>query len=303
MGAKTKIQWTDATWNPVTGCTPVSPACDNCYARRIAKRFQGNFDVAEHRDRLGIPLRWRKLKRVFVCSMSDLFHEKVSHEFIEAVLHNASLTPHTFLFLTKRPERMKEEFSAYYDGLYASQLHKPVPRFWLGVTAENQEQADKRIPILLQIPAAVRFVSIEPMLSAVDLHLLRKKPCSHGGCFNHVSHPCERCGYQNGKLPLDWIIVGGETSPGARPIHPDWVRGVRDQCQAAGVPFFFKQWGEWVEKTWGIGMPEGQTKEESLLHAQVRTFSDGMQVARIGKNRAGSELDGKVWNEFPKGAQ
>lgn len=239
--SQTKIEWTDRTWNPATGCTPISPACDHCYAARMATRLRGRFGypaadpfaVTLHPERLDEPMRWRKPSRVFVCSMGDLFHEDVPTEFILRVLDRANSAPqHVYQVLTKRADRMFDIANLVRE----SGEHWPLPNIWLGVTAENQEQADKRIPVLLQIPAAVRFVSLEPLLGDVRLD---RPPSGSEPLGSGIYPPWLIQG-------LDWVIAGGETGPGARPMHPDWVRSVRDQCQAAGVPFFFKGWGAHV---------------------------------------------------------
>ena len=255
---KTAIEWTDRTWNPVTGCTKVSPGCANCYAERITNRFAGPdaFDkVVLHPERLEDPLRWKKTSRVFVNSMSDLFHECVPDGFLDAAFSvMARRRLHTFQILTKRAERVRNYFA---DPLTRIRVAKaiawndipqwPLPNVWLGVSVENQRFADERIPLLLQTPAAVRFISVEPMLGPVDL-------------FN-----ADGDGLRGGlKGALDWVICGGESGPGARPLHPNWARALRDQCQSAGVPFFFKQWG-------------GRTPKAG-----------------------GRLLDGREWNEFPK---
>ena len=248
MMGTTKIEWAERTWNPVTGCTPISEGCQNCYAERMSKRLAGRagypaeepFQVTLHPDRLEEPLRWRKARKVFVCSMSDLFHDDVPDDFIEKVFnvmdrcgaeHNATGNRgHIFMVLTKRPHRMKAFVDRWWRSFQAHGVEPYMERIWLGVTAENQDQADKRIPILLQIPAAVKFVSVEPMLGRLTLD-------------DYIN------AYYPGPLGdgISWVICGGETGPGARPMHPDWVRSLRDQCEEAGVPFFFKQWGEWAQ--------------------------------------------------------
>jgi len=223
----TKIEWATETWNPITGCTPISEGCKNCYAKRMAQRLAGRFGypaddpfrVTLHPDKLDQPLRWKKPRRVFVCSMGDLFHEDVLEEWIDQVYEVIANTPqHTFQILTKRPERMAR---------YIRIMSAALPNVWLGVTAENQEQADKRIPVLLQIPAAVRFVSVEPMLEAVVIGDLLGDAYSsmHGGFAPGI----------------DWVICGAETGSGARPMELDWARDLRDQCVSAEVPFFFKR--------------------------------------------------------------
>lgn len=251
------IEWTEATWNPVTGCSKVSPGCANCYAEALTKRYSGRpgwpatflpwtpenavENVVLHPERLDAPLRWKKPRRVFVNSMSDLFHEQVSDEFIAEVFAIMARAPrHTFQILTKRPERMLAFCSreAHWWGNKAGIAHRadygyPLPNVWLGVSVENQHWADERIPLLLETPAAVRFISAEPLLGSVDLPIGR------------ASSRCE-CGEirQNcGCHSLDWVIVGGESGPGHRPFDPEWARSLRDQCAAAGVALFVKQLG------------------------------------------------------------
>ena len=323
----TKIEWCKnkdggqgKTWNPVTGCTKISPGCQNCYAERMAKRLRGRcgydaenpFKVTLHPDRLEEPMRWRKPSMVFVCSMGDLFHDDVPFDFIDRVFKRINGSPqHDFLILTKRTERMREYFarsmkflcaacqgtgcSYCLDHGYQNWEMKPYSNVWLGVTAENQEMADKRIPILLQIPAAVRFVSVEPMLGPVDL----LSEDYLGGCINCeicLDSP-EKCINRVNNLKLDWVICGGETGPDARPMHPDWVRGLRDQCQSAGVPFFFKQWGEYIHAS---QTPDNMTNYDPEYFYD-REWPPGF--ARVGKKIAGRLLDGCEWNEMPKVAQ
>ena len=237
--SQTKIEWAHSVWNPITGCTPISEGCTNCWAKRMAQRLKGRFGypqedpfkVTFHPDRLNQPMKWKKPRMIFCCSMGDLFHENVrdytgqnmpSWEVVWDVFHHMNKAPwHTYLLLTKRPENALNFWKSWVKN--SDQLS----HIWLGVTAENQKRADERIPILLKIPAAKRFVSIEPMLAPIyslPLYLTNK----------YEIHP-------DCKGSLDWVIVGGETGPGARPLHPDWVRSIRDQCHRAGVPFFMKQ--------------------------------------------------------------
>lgn len=291
-----KIEWTDETWNPVTGCTPISGGCQNCYAKRMSNRLKGRcgydadnpFKVTLHPDKLDQPLRWKKPRMIFVCSMGDLFHEDVPDQIIGQVWHYATMAKqHTYLFLTKRPDRMKDIFTRIAN-TYPNQY--PAPNIWLGATCENQARADERIPILLQIPAAVRFVSVEPMLGPVDLTRI-----DIGGnvWINSLTGDCKSYHPYGGmwktsesKNKLDWVICGGETGPGARPMHPDWVRSLRDQCVTAGVPFFFKSWGDWY--------PDGK----GLYHAPSAIFGDTV-VHKLGKKAAGRLLDGQEWNQYP----
>lgn len=282
MSDGTGIEWSDATWNPVTGCTKVSPGCDHCYAETFAERFRGvpghhferGFDVTLRPERLDIPTRWRRPRRVFVNSMSDLFHDAVPDEFIAEVFGvMGTCASHTFQLLTKRHARMRALLTSHsfvgavldhqFDWMRRSpsrMQHEPgvwpLPNVWLGVSVENQQWADIRIPALLDTPAAVRFLSCEPLLGPVDLG-----------------------GYTLPGTPLGWVICGGESGPGARPMHPDWARSLRDQCVAAGVPFLFKQWGAW------------------LPCADPTCECDGS--CRVGKKRAGRELDGRTWDEYP----
>ncbi len=258
------LKWATKVWNPVTGCTKVSQGCKNCYAERMATRLAGRvgypadepFRVTLHPERLDMPRHWRKPARVFVNSMSDLFHSDVPDEFIARVFGTMSgCKKHTFMVLTKRPERMLKWLMrcgnggglgwithngakpiAYGgDGIVVGENDRwPLPNVWLGVSVEDQTTADERIPLLLQTPAAVHFVSCEPLLGPVDLNK------AHG--FQRPIY-----GDTGGYPPperLDWVICGGESGPGARPMHPDWARSLRDQCADAGVPYFFKQWEE-----------------------------------------------------------
>jgi len=221
----TKIEWTQESWNPIVGCSKVSPGCKNCYAERMAKRLKA-MGVAQYQNvvdekgwtgeilmspgkTLQIPWHWENPRMIFVCSMSDLFHEQVKFEWIDTIFITIKSSPqHTFQILTKRAERMAEYFST-----------RAVPdNVWVGVTAEDQQRADERIPYLLQVKAKVRFVSVEPMLGPVELWAF--------------------IGVNNG---IHWVICGGESGTGARPMNPDWARRLRDQCRITEVPFFLKQ--------------------------------------------------------------
>jgi protein gp37 len=306
----TKIEWTQETWNVVSGCTKISPGCAHCYAERMARRLAGrcgyperphHFDVTLHPDKLDLPLKWRRPRTVFVCSMSDLFHEDVPRDFIDdvfGIMRRSFLSTfkdgfstgqhHIFQVLTKRPERMAKYLEHYYA---LNHEYHPWPNIWLGVTAENQRAADERIPVLLQIPAAVRFVSVEPMLGAVGLSPYLPYMTDSGAL-----DPNTGAGI-NVEVPgLDWVICGGESGPGARPMHPDWARGLRDQCQAAGVPFFFKQWGAWSHDSMHI------VNKQPGKYAFAKMDYPGYKsllFARVGKKRAGRLLDGREWNEMP----
>jgi protein gp37 len=240
MGATAAIEWTDASWNPVTGCTKVSPGCKHCYAERLAAhlqamgnpRYRQGFAVTLHPDQLTLPLRWRQPRRIFVNSMSDLFHEAIPDAFIRqafAIMVQAHW--HVFQILTKRAERLAD---------LALRLPWP-PNVWQGVSVENTRYT-RRIASLQQVPAAIRFLSIEPLLGPIAA------------------------------LPLEgihWVILGGESGPQHRPLDPRWVRGIRDQCLAAGVPFFFKQWGGHTPKAGGRVL-DGRVWDEMPARGETR---------------------------------
>lgn len=321
-----KIEWCDSVWNPCTGCSPISEGCLHCWAQRMSKRLAGRFgypaddpfEVTVHEDRLGEPRRWRKPRRVFVCSMGDLFHEKMPWLWIERVFQTMTeARQHTYLLLTKRAAHMREFVTKCYPG-----LDRCCPHIWLGVTAENQKRADERIPELLQTPAAGRYVSIEPMLGPVNLDpFLPSIYCPRCGSHNlrgatrplapRLSCTCGWYSYASvwaRSAALSWCIVGGETGPGARPMHPNWVRTIRDQCQAAGpTPFFFKQWGEWGRRGEnGITLDDGPhglwydhaPGWSEWYPGSIGTHSEHM--VRVGRQRAGRLLDGREWNEYPE---
>lgn len=233
MGGTSGIEWTDATWNPVSGCMKVSDGCKNCYAERLFPRAYASAaaagrkftDVVLHHDRLGIPLQWRRKRMVFVNSMSDLFHADVPDEFIERALTTTAHAQHVFQILTKRPERMREVMRRWTD-----MNGRPQPNLWLGVSVEDQATANARIPLLLQTPAAVRFVSAEPLLGPVDV-------------TNYLRPFVVRQASNGLNEKLDWVVVGGESGRKARPCNVAWIRSIKDQCMAAGVPVFVKQLG------------------------------------------------------------
>jgi protein gp37 len=237
----TKIEWATDSWNPITGCTKISPGCKNCYAERMAKRLAGRYGYPKdepfrptfHADKLDQPSKWRKPRMVFVCSMGDLFHHDVKSQWRNLVFGEMTTNrQHTFLLLTKRPEKAAEFWHINMPDIYDLNI-------WLGVTAENQEQADNRIPVLLQIPAAKRFVSIEPMLGPVDLGWYLARYQSNISGLRYMVKGA--AGDYTELSLLDWVILGGETGPGHRPMEPQWARDVRDQCVRAGVPFFMKK--------------------------------------------------------------
>jgi three-Cys-motif partner protein len=262
MGGRSAIEWTDATWNPVTGCTKVSPGCKHCYAERLAARLQmlGNpryrrgFDVTLHPDQLILPLRWRQPRRIFVNSMSDLFHESVPEEFIQKVFEIMVQAPwHIFQILTKRAQRLAD---------LSPQFPWP-PNVWQGVSVENAHYT-WRIDYLQKVPAIVRFLSIEPFLGPIET------------------------------LPLDgihWVIVGGESGPRHRPMNPVWVRRIRDQCVATGVPFFFKQWGGLTSKSRGR-LLDGEEWNE--VPSKRSPMSIPSEKASVRINAANSQFSGEA---------
>ena len=234
MSTRSAIEWTEVTWNPVTGCTKISPGCKFCYAERLAKRLQAmgvakyrdGFSVAVHESTLGEPLKWRRPRLVFVNSMSDLFHELVPSAFIETVFEVMNrASRHTFQVLTKRPSRVVE----------LNRRLRWTPNIWLGTSIES-EQWLERLALLTETGARTKFLSLEPLL----------------GPLPHLSLE-----------GIDWVITGGESGPGARPMEADWVRVIRDNCVTSEVPFFFKQWGG------------------------------------VFKKRTGRTLDGRTWDQMP----
>jgi protein gp37 len=258
----TTIEWCDYTWNFIRGCRVVSAGCDNCYAQRLALRFSGEGGSYEGLARmvngkprwtgklkvvekdLSAPLKWKKPGRVFVNSMSDLFYEEVEPLLVARAFNLMAKCPHLdFQILTKRPQRMLQVLKAYQKTLdYTDeQWIATWPNVWLGVSVENQQAADERIPLLLQAPAAIRFLSCEPLLSPINL--AQAYPCGYycdegGGEFGHHDHPFFTPGIAS---QIHWVITGAESGPGARPMNEDWVRSLRDQCNLAGVAFFYKQ--------------------------------------------------------------
>lgn len=319
---KHKIDWLNLpgykgeTFNPIVGCTKVSPACKNCYAEKMARRISG-IAIAKYNDEdfdlsgignyaevilngkwngqtrfvpnaINKPLHWKKSRMIFVCSMSDLFHETVDYDWIDRVMKVAEECPeHIFVFLTKRPFAMK----GYFDVQTEYENYIPLKNVWLGVTAENQKEADKRIPILLDIPAAKRFVSIEPMLGKIDLNLINEGIGLDIDCLNGTCKSMNETYHDGPKL--DWVICGGESGHNARPMHPDWVRSIRDQCKEVGTPFFFKQWGHWI--------PEDLWPEDICLDMNKTMYAHdhNENYFPIGTKKSGSQLDGQHHKEFP----
>jgi protein gp37 len=404
VGDKTRIEWTDATWNPVTGCTRVSEGCRHCYIERTppfrmaGRKFStgevgGTTGVLLHPERLAQPLHWRKPRRVFVNSLADLFHDDVPDAFLARMFAVMAATPQpTYQILTKRPARMRSFLvdqcrcgaghpagvhllsamswaatphnpdyvpglttDAVRDGSAGYSFGRPLPNVWLGVSTEDQRTADQRIPILLDpmLPAAVRWISAEPLLGPIDLdgplvnghrprltYWLTGRP--HWGAEERQPSGLVLQPLEIGPK-LDWVVVGGESGPGARPMHPDWARSLRDQCAAAGVPMLFKQWGEWAPADWAVRVCDPavgwQGADEELAAAKRDAEARGATHAyaswaheygwdlyephhkpwsleradaldgphapmrRWGKAKAGRELDGVVHDEYPAGAR
>jgi len=293
MADNTEISWADATFNPWVGCTKVSPACDHCYAEGWAKR-SGLVEWGNHpRRRTSAanwrqPLKWNReaeaagvRKRVFCASLADVFDNQVPAEWRADLWRLIDETPNLdWLLLTKRPQNAAKMIEAsrravLSAGVDSRHVMWPWPNVWVGTTVENQEEADRRIPHLLAVPAAKRFLSCEPLLGPISLRWLPSD-------YKSRQARGESVGEYDVAKGLDWVIAGGESGPGARPAHPTWFRSLRDQCQTAGVAFHFKQWGE---------------------HAPTDAATDGGDtrevMVRVGKKASGRLLDDREWNEFP----
>lgn len=365
MSNNSKIEWTEVTWNPVTGCNKISAGCKNCYAETMHKRLQGmgqtkyqaNFNNGPvvWEDSLREPFKWKKPRRVFVNSMSDLFHEDVPFSFIDQVFAVMASTPqHTYQILTKRADVMEKWFNYRHttwvnEGMQGDERIRyaawhnfgkeiayekwqwPLPNVWIGVSVENQEQANNRIPYLLRVPAALRFLSCEPLLGPVNLKNIVINQKSEFNALDGSRFYLDKL-VEVKRDKIDWVIAGGESGHGARPMHPDWVRSLRDQCKDAGVPFFFKQWGEWHTKAFKMGSGEPVFRffrnfDEWVNKAStwvqggtcldisgkiMRNGGDFMKARdennfpvailhKTGKKAAGRKLDGVEHNEFPAG--
>lgn len=338
MSDHTHIEGADATWNPITGCSVVSAGCRHCYAMRLAStRLRDHQsraglthetsagpvwtgEVRLNEAWLDQPLRWKKPRRIFVCAHGDLFHESVPDEWIDRVFAVMALAPqHTFQVLTKRPARMLSYVTGHWHsrlfshirslgqpppghGVLLSTVNGSLTNVWLGVSVENQGTADERIPLLLDTPAAVRWISAEPLLAPVDLLNCDPDPrlAGHTATATYLGDWWEP-GDGLSSAPrhgLDWVIAGGESGPGARPSHPDWFRSLRDQCQVANVPFLFKQWGSWT--------PEDCICQiQRRPHFMVSSPTPGKRgvMFRCGKRAAGRLLDGREWNQYPEARQ
>ncbi|MCJ7802739.1 MAG: phage Gp37/Gp68 family protein [Candidatus Marinimicrobia bacterium] len=332
----TKIEWTDRTWNPNQGCTKVSEGCKNCYAEKMHKRlnamgidkYQNDFNKVQlWLQSLTEPTKWKKPSKVFVNSMSDTFHRNLTFEKIDEVFKTMKhCNKHTYQVLTKRPDRALEfiEWKRKQPGIIKT--WKFSDNIWMGVTIENQEQANKRIPLLLEIPAKVRFVSVEPMLGPVDLEFIEQFNSENKHvCYYQVLKPIKNSNDAN-RPALNWVICGGESGHNARPMHPDWVRSLRDQCEAANVPFFFKQWGMWhtkwvnmtnntyvfkmytsyqqfTQKNW-VNKGDACIDMDGKILKRGADFIDANYpvciMSKTGNKQAGRTLGGKEYKQFPK---
>ncbi len=362
MADGTGIEWTDATWNVVLGCDRVSPGCDSCFAIRTARRMAASptatvaaayAGLVERRDdrldwtgqintvgtRLNWPLTKARPRRIFVNAQSDLFHDAVPHAFlVEVFAVMATAEQHTFQILTKRHARMRsllsrDDFRASVWDHWRALTHGardtwtwPLRNVHLGVSVEDQERAELRIPALLETPAVVRWLSCEPLLGRVDLRRLRTRDRALVDCLagdvvssdgREVQAACPST--------IDWVVVGGESGPTARPMHPAWPRHLRNQCVSARVPFSFKQWGEYglhPRRRRGGGPwphdPSVTVADDGTVYQPGDLTDDPpgprhgdavradhhharlTAMYRVGKKEAGRELDGQVWDEQPK---
>ncbi|HGN3118585.1 TPA: DUF5131 family protein [Pseudomonas aeruginosa] len=349
MSSKTSIEWTESSWGTLRGCSRVSPGCMHCYAEKQAARIitmergrgvpegQGSYDgllakggqwngtVTFVKEALDAPLRWRRPRRIFVNSMSDLFHEDVPLNVIDkifavmALSYASRVEPHTFQVLTKRAERMREYLNdpdvvnrieqeakvLRPDQVCHVQSAWPLPNLWLGVSIESQEQ-DHRITCLLESPAAVRWLSLEPLLGPVNLHRVRDGELT----YNALSKK-EGIAYRG--TGIDWVVVGGESGEFARPMHPDWAESLRKQCAQLNVPFFFKQWGAWCPRgpeSLGHPVVDGVpvmcvTVTGNDRHSTAATGepTGDVWMNRAGKSRSGRSLNGVIYDNYPYAPQ
>ena len=295
MSDNSKIEWTDSSWPVTVGCDHVSDGCDHCYAATLAsgrlKRQPAYAGLAENGrfngtvrclpERLDWPRKWRKPRRIFVCSMSDLFHEAVPDSFLDSVFAVMADCPqHTFQVLTKRHARMRS---------YLRRARpEPLPNVWVGVSAEDQKWAEIRVHALLSVPAAVRWVSAEPLLGPIDLRNLR---AGNGALIDALSGDVKT---PEGEIyaacpgSVSWVVAGGESGTGARPMRPEWARSLRDQCQQTRTPYLFKQWGA---HRWIAG---------SRWDEPTQCWEDhGIVAQRVPKKPSGRELDGRTWDQYP----
>lgn len=365
----TDIEWTDESWNPIVGCSVVSPGCTNCYAMRKGHRLahisygesKGAHGLTHYRGLTKVtngnpvwtgairkahdglflkPLKWRKPRMVFVNSMGDLFHEAIPDALIDQVFAVMALCPqHTFQILTKRAQRMRNYMAQaddpegdYFERLsdaavaiadspcagHVADMDWPPKNIWLGVSAEDQRRADERIPVLLDTPAALRFVSAEPLLGAIDLTSICNGNYFINALDGYKYHDTEDSCANEDCNRLDWVIAGGESGPGARPPHPHWFRYLRNDCVKSGIPFFFKQWGSWAP------VDEFDPSGDSIYHLdgpkagdlRVPSTAVGLDgrcgdvaddlipptevLYRVGKKLAGAKFQGVEHRAFPE---
>lgn len=327
MSAVTNIEWCDSTFNPWIGCTKVSLACDDCYAARStpARTLGVGWGPHEERRRTSAanwaqPRRWNaqaaefrakhgRRQRVFCASLADVFDNQAQPAWRADLFELIQATPHLdWLLLTKR---IGNAWKMMADALGVSMasLKLPPPNVWLGSTVVNQEEADRDIPKLLAVPAAKRFLSVEPMLGRIYIEDIPDpvggeclKPLAGLRWLRDGNGRCETIATPG---RIDWVICGGESGPKARPMHPDWARSLRDQCEAAGVPFLFKQWGEWLPAKEGRSITGHVLILEGAApfskNPEWHGFENGQQVARVGKKAAGRQLDGRTHDGFPEG--
>lgn len=328
MAENSKIGWTDHTFNPWIGCQKISPACDNCYAEaqnNFRKWNRAGWGPHAPRKRTSVanwrkPLQWNRQAedegrryRVFCASLADVFdnHDSITSGWHGDLWALIEQTPNLdWLLLTKRPQNIKKMLPETYG---MPEWGEGWPNVWIGTTVENQDEANRRIPILLATPAAMRFVSCEPLLGPVDLTFLLKRKVLNP--YEILTNKMLDEGWSfeggSGDHPgLDWVITGGESGPGARPSHPDWFRAMRDQCSAAGVPLFFKQWGEWAPQQviQDLGDDEQAVRIQKEHHwgpphrqfARMHYFDGEESMMHIGKKKAGNTLDGVQHLEFPE---
>lgn len=359
MAANTKIEWADDTWNVINGCMVVSPGCTNCYAMRMAgtrmknspsrhgltREVNGNpvwngevrFNERAYREPLSRP---NEPRRIFVCAHGDLFYEKVPDEWIDRVFAMMATCPqHVFQVLTKRPERARQylmtpgRHTAILAAMAVAQnqaiifdaeKHRwPLPNVWLGTSVEDQKRADERIPVLLTTPAAVRWISAEPLLGPLNLKRFMwpvhpRWPARYKSPADAIADGAEVTYHRQAlvmasNVYLDWVVAGGESGPGARPMHPAWARSLRDQCAASGVAFLFKQWGDWLPRCEPIAVDSEYVYMHDGIGTERRWLTpagggsspcdepaDGDELMiRVGKRQAGRLLEKVEHNGYP----
>jgi len=304
-----KIEWTDHTFNPWIGCTKVSTGCKNCYAEALMDKRLSRAKWGPQGTRVRTteqywkkPLAWNRQaeksgvrQRVFCASLADVFEDHPAQReemdsWRRELFHLIVATPHLdWLLLTKRPELVNSTIERV-TGFSEASMWFHTASVWIGTSVENQEQADQRIPKLLKVPATVRFLSMEPLLDFVDLtHVIYENIVQIDALRGLVGFPDPHEKFDDQSWPLDWVIVGGESGRHARPMHHEWVRSIRDQCYGAGVPFHFKQWGEYLYKSQLEGAGLGK-------FAKVEPYST---LWKVGKKMAGRKLDGQLYHNFP----